>query len=321
MKRRLSLIVPVYNVEKYLEDCIRSIFMQSFRDYELILVDDGSKDSSPQICDAYAQKDERVRVIHSPNGGVSHARNLGIEAARGEYLQFIDADDLLADGDVLQQMMAFTADPEIDLVSARTIHFPDGAPISGSAGPGKHEITADSKRVRWFVSDTMLMSCIYSKALIGDSRFDTRIKLGEDVLFLSQVVSKVQKAALLDKACYLRRLRTGSACHTPYTNGDLEQNILVSQLLYDNLHGKPGGDELYEKYYVDQTGLIGKLAETPGRYCREKRIVRKRIAEHFPHFLSNRIMGANTKLFLCAYMVSPGLFFFLYRQYKKATIT
>lgn len=91
----ISVIVPVYNVEKVLYHCIDSILNQSFSDFELILVDDGSTDNSGKICDEYSEKDNRIRVIHKPNGGVSSARNAGIEAAQGEYICFVDSDDYL----------------------------------------------------------------------------------------------------------------------------------------------------------------------------------------------------------------------------------
>ncbi|MGN1194229.1 MAG: glycosyltransferase family 2 protein, partial [Acutalibacteraceae bacterium] len=89
----ISVIVPVYNAQMYLERCIKSILGQSFTDFELILVDDGSKDSSPLLCDEAAKKDSRVRVIHKKNGGVSSARNCAIDASKGKYLIFCDSDD------------------------------------------------------------------------------------------------------------------------------------------------------------------------------------------------------------------------------------
>lgn len=92
----ISIIVPVYNVEKYLEQCIDSILTQTFEDFELILVDDGSPDKCPEICDEYAQKDDRVRVIHKENGGVSSARNAGMKLACGEYILFCDSDDYVS---------------------------------------------------------------------------------------------------------------------------------------------------------------------------------------------------------------------------------
>lgn len=94
----ISIIVPVYNTEKYLSACLDSILTQSFTDFELLLVDDGSTDKSGEICDEYAQKDSRIRVFHKENGGVSSARNLGIEEAVGDYLHFVDADDIVLSG-------------------------------------------------------------------------------------------------------------------------------------------------------------------------------------------------------------------------------
>lgn len=92
---KISIIVPVYNVEKYLTRCIDSILSQTFTDFELILVDDGSPDGCPAICDAYARKDSRIRVIHKENGGLSDARNAGLEVASGEYIGFVDSDDFV----------------------------------------------------------------------------------------------------------------------------------------------------------------------------------------------------------------------------------
>ena len=93
MTPKISVIVPVYNVEKYLPRCIDSILSQTFTDFELLLIDDGSPDNCGKICDEYAAKDSRVRVFHKPNGGVSSARNLGLDNARGEWIAFIDSDD------------------------------------------------------------------------------------------------------------------------------------------------------------------------------------------------------------------------------------
>ena len=99
-----SIIVPVYNVEQYLENCINSVLNQSYRNFQLILVDDGSKDSSGEICDRFAQKDSRVKVMHKQNAGVSGARNTGIEIATGQFICFIDSDDWI-ESDYLQKIV------------------------------------------------------------------------------------------------------------------------------------------------------------------------------------------------------------------------
>lgn len=104
MSVRFSIIVPVYNVERYLPDCFKSISEQTFRDYEVLLIDDGSTDSSGNLCDVYEKKNERVRTIHQPNGGLSVARNTGILNASGEYLLFLDSDDFLVGTDALERL-------------------------------------------------------------------------------------------------------------------------------------------------------------------------------------------------------------------------
>lgn len=97
----LSIIIPVYNVEKYLKECVKSVLMQSIKDFEILLIDDGSKDSSGKLCDEIASTDSRIRVYHKPNGGLSSARNYGIDRALGEYIIFLDSDDFWIDKDIL----------------------------------------------------------------------------------------------------------------------------------------------------------------------------------------------------------------------------
>lgn len=99
-----SVIIPVYNVEKYLQQCVDSVLKQTFQDFEMILVDDGSNDESPEICDEYAEKDSRIRVIHKPNGGQSTARNAGYRVAKGDYIAFLDSDDFYIHDHVLSQI-------------------------------------------------------------------------------------------------------------------------------------------------------------------------------------------------------------------------
>ena len=110
----ISVIVPIYNVEKYLEKCVNSILNQSYSDLEIILVDDGSPDRCPEICDQYADKDKRIRVIHKKNGGLSDARNAGLDIAKGEYISFIDSDDYI-DPLMFEKMMDSIMETEADI--------------------------------------------------------------------------------------------------------------------------------------------------------------------------------------------------------------
>lgn len=116
MNNLLSVIIPVYNVEKYLSRCVNSVLSQTFSDFELILVDDGSPDNCPKLCDEYAKKDSRIKVIHKQNRGLSSARNAGLKICKGDYIFFIDSDDYLAYEYVLSDFMHKAQSEDADFV-------------------------------------------------------------------------------------------------------------------------------------------------------------------------------------------------------------
>lgn len=119
----LSIVIPVYNVEKYIQDCVESVLVQTFTDYEVILVDDGSPDNCPTMCDLYAEKHSQIRVIHQCNGGLSDARNTGIKHASGDYILFLDSDDFLIGTDALKKIVAPLCNLQPDLLMYLTTEF------------------------------------------------------------------------------------------------------------------------------------------------------------------------------------------------------
>ena len=122
-KYLVSMIVPIYNVELYLKRCIDSILVQTYEKIEIILVDDGSDDSCPQICDDYAVLDDRIRVIHKINGGLSDARNAGVERSKGDYICFVDSDDMIADAYV-ENLLKICIDLNVIFPFVHFLSFP-----------------------------------------------------------------------------------------------------------------------------------------------------------------------------------------------------
>ena len=120
MQGKISIIVPVYKVEEELERCVQSLVNQTYKNIEIILVDDGSPDRCPLLCDEYAQKDSRVRVIHKKNGGLSDARNVGLQATTGEYVLYIDSDDYI-DLDSCERFLKATEQQKVDIVVGSAI--------------------------------------------------------------------------------------------------------------------------------------------------------------------------------------------------------
>lgn len=187
---QISIIVPVYNAGRFLDKCITSILSQSFRDFELLLVDDGSKDDSGVLCDLYAQKDARVKVFHKENGGVSSARNLGLDNAKGEWIAFVDSDDTLY-SDALQTFMKFVR-TDIDCVTAGYVKVDKNDKIIDSQDIKVTEIVSyETMLYRFYVRkynlfDGYLWNRIYRSSVIklNHIRFREDIYFKEDGLFV-----------------------------------------------------------------------------------------------------------------------------------------
>ena len=215
-KPELSIIIPVYNVEEYLRVCVDSVLQQTFTDFELILIDDGSSDKSGQICDEYSVKDNRVHVIHQENAGVSSARNAGLAYASGEYISFVDADDCInfrMYEILLETMKSATADLGIcgvDIIKKnadiKQINYKNSTVITWSASECVSHL--------FDMPPVIYNSCcnkLFRKSLIK-TRFDSTIKIYEDAKFLTEYLTYSQKVVHLpDYKLYIIRNREGSA--------------------------------------------------------------------------------------------------------------
>lgn len=121
---KVSFILPIYNVEKYLSECVESILAQTYSDFEMLLVDDGSPDNCPALCDEWAKKDSRIKALHKPNGGLSDARNYGLDHAKGDYVVFVDSDDFWVEKDCLERLMnVVDAHPECDFIGFNCSYY------------------------------------------------------------------------------------------------------------------------------------------------------------------------------------------------------
>ena len=207
----LSIIVPVYKVENYLPKCIDSILAQTFTDFELILVDDGSPDDCPALCDAAAEKDARVRVIHQKNGGLSAARNAGLDAARGAWIGFVDSDDYIEPEmyEVLYQAVQSTG---ADLALCDYAEVDEAGkpcpPMHVSLSEG--ELTGQKllKRASGLMVQ-LAWNKLYRRAIFTQLRYPEG-KLNEDLFLIPEVCLQIQKAVVVPKALYYYVQRGGS---------------------------------------------------------------------------------------------------------------
>lgn len=194
---KLSIIIPVYCVEHTLERCIKSVIAQEYEDMEIILVDDGSPDRCPQICDQWSEKDHRVKVIHKKNGGLSDARNAGIEEATGEYITFVDSDDYLGPG-TYKAVMA-TMQPEFDI-----IEFPVFNEKTKTVVGFKQEIYCNRDDY-WLKGKAychaFAWNKIYRKTVFEGVRFP-KGRIFEDIATLPLLLDNVRKVATTNKGMY-----------------------------------------------------------------------------------------------------------------------
>lgn len=200
---KVSVIVPVFNAERYLQRCVDSILAQNFTVFELILIDDGSKDKSGKICDEYALKDPRVKVFHNQWGGVSRARNTGLDNAQGEWVTFIDSDDYISP-DFLSSML----NENVDLVVGQSRHFdPGGKPYIVESLPT--QLLMEESQVRSFLSEhlvNLIMRTPWGKLFKRDKmvgvRFDNSLRIGEDTVFVDKYLLGCKSISVVDAPVY-----------------------------------------------------------------------------------------------------------------------
>lgn len=201
---KVSIIVPVYNGERSLSRCIDSILKQQFTEWELLLINDGSTDGSLSVCQEYAKKCENIRVINKENEGVSATRNLGIQNAVGEYIQFIDCDDYVAQ-DYLASMVKSIEEQDADMVIAGYTRHKNGKMKQNA--PGQYVINGIEQLAEqffslynhWYINTPW--NKLYKRALISEG-FPLELSLGEDLMFNLEYLKKVKKISVIEKVGY-----------------------------------------------------------------------------------------------------------------------
>lgn len=202
MQPLISVIVPVYKVEQYLDKCIQSIQTQTYSNLEIILVDDGSPDNCGTICDKYAQKDARIKVIHQKNGGVSRARNVGMDQATGDIIAFVDSDDFI-ESNMFEKMMAYMQQHNLDLVCCDTKVVKNGK-IKYRPKYAENKIFVGQEGVNEIISgrlDNAVWNKLYKKRIIEGVRFPVDRRY-EDVATTYLFISKSEITGYIKDGLY-----------------------------------------------------------------------------------------------------------------------
>ena len=221
----VTAVIPVYRTQQYLRLCVDSVLFQTHRNLQIILVDDGSPDGCPKICDAYAKRDERILVIHKRNGGVSSARNAALDAARGEFVTFIDSDDCVAP-DLVEQLLATYR------------HFGGGIPVCavtrepekislGICGEGVVLMRREAMRELTLVQEERprfegwSVGKLFERSLFSEIRFPEGVSIGEDLAVMYRLFDRAGKVVFVDTAKYYYNNNPRSAVNSDFSGKDL----------------------------------------------------------------------------------------------------
>lgn len=211
---KISVIVPVYKVEKYIKKCVDSILSQTFTDFELFLVDDGSPDNCGKICDEYAEKDNRIIVIHKENGGLSDARNVAIDKANGDYLTFIDSDDYVSDNH-LETLYNALIETDSDISMGNITSFSDENYNDDFYNPTVELRVLNGQDVFSTIYRPNAQAKLYKNYLFEDIRYPVG-RLYEDTFIWHDILAKTNCIALTGKNTYYYLVRSDSIMHQEY---------------------------------------------------------------------------------------------------------
>lgn len=223
-----SIIIPVYNVAPYLRECLDSVLAQTFTDWEAICVDDGSTDGSGAILDEYAAKDKRFRVIHQKNAGVSVARNVALDSAMGEWLSFVDADDLLLN-ESIENLLRAANNVNAELAIGCVLRFGEGSEkeIVGPESDGMY--SPEDLYVKYNSLCAWSWGKIYKRSLWEKIRFPVGIAYSEDRFVLHQILYCYKTIPVVAKPIYLYRLRDNSAYGSEWTPKRLQRRLAFEE--------------------------------------------------------------------------------------------
>lgn len=315
----ISVIIPVYNVEKYLVECLESVINQTYTNLEIILVDDGSTDSSPQICDEYVGKDERITVIHQKNSGPSKTRNTGLENANGKYVYFLDSDDYI-ESNALELLLNKAESGSADLVFFDAHSFAD----NGTAIPQGYEIKGDYEPASGYEVLTKLHKnkdyhcaiCLLfiSRQLLCDNkiRFLEEAYCSEDMLFTYRVFCSSKKALQCKNTLHHRRYRSDSIVTSQKTQRHFRscRDVYEKVRDYSESIGK-SGDYMATEYTVR---CAYNALDTYKKISGEDKAISKKEYKALKKDILNRSAFGNTALKMRCYGKA---FWFVYKIFDK----
>lgn len=306
----VSVIVPVYNVENYLRECLDSIVAQTYHNLEVILIDDGSKDSSGKICDEYADKDNRIKVIHKKNGGLSEARNSGLEIASGAWIAFVDSDDYI-DESMLRILvdLAQNNDAQVAMCAFRATSesIDDNYALVTKVFNRDELLDVYVNRTEGYLITNSVWDRIYKRELVKEIRFVPN-KLNEDIMYTMEVFLRADIAAYTSEKLYhYRDIREGNISGTKVSLKSINDKTYLAGLAAKGLKTNGYGElaDIYECiHFLEISELLIFNDEKYNKDILDYRCYMKPIVKKV---MNSKNVSIKIKAKLVLALINPGL--------------
>lgn len=297
----VSVVIPIYKVEKYLDRCIESVLAQTYTNLEIILVDDGSPDRCPEICDGYAMRDDRITVIHKENGGLSSARNAGIEVMSGEYVTFLDSDDFL-EGKAIGRWVGLAEEKNADLVIGRFADYYDGDNLSSYEITNYSEVwsSADAFR-KMFVENDRLCTAwgkLYKVNLFQTERYPEEIRFAEDMFVIHKMFHNANKIVYDSNVSYYYNQEGESLVRSRFELCKLQRVDAIAEWVDFVCENYPALYETAFAYYgtvLVNTCMTLYMMQNPDVNCHLSMYL-SYLREHCKKWIKNKHMNIKSKI-------------------------
>lgn len=306
----ISIIVPVYDVEKYLDRCLQSIVAQTYKNIEIILVDDGSPDNCPAMCDEWAEKDSRIRVIHKENGGLAHARNTGIENASGSYFLFVDSDDYM-DSDMVEFLYSLICKYDADIARCGFYYnYENGEEIADYSATAVKLLDYDDRMIDLFVGghiSGVAWNKLYKREVIANKPYKKEDGCSEDILHNYRVYKDNPKTVFCDIPKYHYFVREASITNNKFSLGAFDI-IRAKTIMLDGERDNPKIYPYAIKGYIMSAFVVLSGCIRNNAFPKRAEKLKKSIVDHRKEILASGLYTGLDKLKTVLICISPKLY-------------
>ena len=324
MDQKVSIIVPFRNGEEYLERCMEGLLRQTYKNVEILLIDDGSADAGGRLCDDLAGRHPVIRVFHTECRGVSAARNRGLQECTGAYAAFVDVDDYPAE-DMIEYLLSLLRQTDCDVAGCGFITFREGEPPqNGKEKPPEVEVLTGMEFIEKGIlqSDTRCWSKLYKRESIGNTRFQEGLTIGEDMLFLLELARKGKTFCRSAYSGYGYFMNEKGAMNRSFRNSYMDQITCWQRALESIQKAAPSlADRTVAILLISTMLVVGKLALLPKAERKKKASFFQECSAVIQTYSTNSeavsLLDRGYKIKIRIYAHTPGLYVYLYHILKS----